>query len=90
MTSLSILSQASGMWHLYIFWQLHPYISIVILIIILRYVLRWFFGITKLKQSQDRYTELLEEQRLMLERQNHLLEQQESVLSKLGERYLES
>jgi hypothetical protein len=88
MTSLCTISQASAVWSLYAFWEQHSFISIIIFLIILRYVLRWFFGITKLKQSQDRYTELLEEHTSLLERQNELLEEHQSVLNRLGEKLL--
>jgi len=87
MSALCILSQAA-IWSLYAFWEQHSIISIVIFLIILRYALRWFFGITKLRESQDRYNELLEQHTMLLERQNELLEKHDGVLSKIGEKYL--
>jgi hypothetical protein len=88
MSSLCIISQASAVWSVYAFWVNHSFISIVIFLIILRYLLRWFFGITKIRQAQDRYTELLEEHTSLLQRQNELLEEHQSVLSRLGEKLL--
>ncbi len=88
MSSLCVASQASFIWSLYAFWEKHSFISIVIFLFLLRYALRWFFGITKIRLAQNRYTELLEEHTSLLERQNQLLEQHESVLTKLGNKYL--
>ena len=88
MSSLYVASQASFIWSLYAFWEKHSLISIVIFLFLLRYALRWFFGLTKIREAQNRYKELLEEHTSLLKRQNQMLEEHESVLIKLENKYL--
>lgn len=88
MSVLAILAQESILWRLFFFFQQHSLISILLMLFVLRYVVRWFFGITKIRRAQDRYNELLEQHTTLLERQNRLLEEHESVLNRLGEKLL--
>ena len=66
----------------------HPIISCIIFVWILRYVLRWFFGINKIRRAQSQYSELMEQHNDLLQKQTDLMEQHRSVLGKLGEKYL--
>lgn len=75
-------------WNLLELVMSHPILSLIVVLLLLRGVVRWFFGIGRLSSKQDRYMELLEEHNALLMRQNELLQRHDSLLGKLGERYL--
>lgn len=66
----------------------HSWIYIIVCFFVLRYLLRWFFGITKLRREQQRYIDMMESHNAMLERQNQMLEQHSALLDSIGKKYL--
>lgn len=75
-------------WNLSYLIDSHPLVSLVLLVWILKYVFRWFFGINKIRRAQTQYTQLLEQHNDLLQRQTEMMEQHRTVLSKLGDKYL--
>jgi len=88
MIPLFTLLQAAAEWRLFWLYQEHPYLTVIALVFVLRWFVRWFFGVSRLRHAQNRYAELLERHNAMLEEQNRLLRQHEGVLGRLGEKYL--
>ncbi|WP_214073576.1 hypothetical protein [Mucilaginibacter sp. dw_454] len=75
-------------WNLLELMMTHPILGLILGVLLLRGVFRWFLGIKRLSSKQDRYMELLEEHNALLRRQNDMLSRHDSVLGKLGEKYL--
>ena len=66
----------------------HPVMYFVIGFFLLRYALRWFLGITKLRREQRNYADMMDSHNALLQRQNQLLEQHSVTLDRIGKKYL--
>jgi hypothetical protein len=66
----------------------YSWIYIIIGFFLLRYSLRWFLGITRLRREQQNYIDMMENHNSLLERQNKILEQHSALLDKIGKKYL--
>ena len=66
----------------------HSFIFSVVAFFLLRYGLRWFLGISRIRRDQRNYADMMESHNSLLERQNQMLERHSALLDRIGKKYL--